>query len=259
MKSESAAIANERPFYARYASAYDLLVADPVEPWILAVQTALGSSPSEGLSLLDAGCGTGRHAAAFVEAGFTVDVADASEPLLAEARRRCPDARAHQVDLTDFDLGRRFDVVTCRGVLNDVTSVDDRRSAIRCLADHVAPGGHLILDVRERAATAARGPRSTTKEVDTPEGLLTFDNETNWIEPLLHSEETFTLAHPSGRVETAHFSFVMRPWTESEVQEALAEAGLDVVEVGPAAYRPADDRLFVHAQLDPRGRPRQHA
>jgi SAM-dependent methyltransferase len=212
------------------------------------VQKALGGTASEGVSLLDAGCGTGRQAAAFVEAGFVVDIADASEPLLAEARRRCPAARANLVDLTRFDLGRQFDVVTCRGVLNDMTTPEDRTSAVHCLADHVAPGGHLILDLREAAATAARGSRHSTTRVETPDGLLTFDNETTWAEPLLLSEETFTLSNANGGLETASFSFAMRPWTEQELRTALTAAGLDVVEIEPAAYRPSGDRLFAHAR-----------
>jgi hypothetical protein len=37
-------VSGARPFYADYAEAYDLLVTDPVEPWVEAVHDRLLSS-----------------------------------------------------------------------------------------------------------------------------------------------------------------------------------------------------------------------
>lgn len=46
--------------------AYDLLVDDPVGPWIEVVEDALRRRAAPlPARILDAGCGTGRHAAAF--------------------------------------------------------------------------------------------------------------------------------------------------------------------------------------------------
>lgn len=39
--SHSAQVSRSRPFYARHAQAYDLLVTDPVEPWVQAVHQRL--------------------------------------------------------------------------------------------------------------------------------------------------------------------------------------------------------------------------
>jgi hypothetical protein len=85
-----------------------LLVADPVEPWAEAVQDRLLSSgwPSAfgrpfGFrpslrplwpSCLTPDAGTGRHAAALAAKGHHVDLADASERLLAQATSRNPSA-----------------------------------------------------------------------------------------------------------------------------------------------------------------------
>jgi glycine/sarcosine N-methyltransferase len=247
--SESASTSNERPFYARHAAAYDALITEPVEPWVEAINGVVGTSavPSQ-VRLLDAGCGTGRHAAAFSDSKYAVEMADASRELLAIAQLRCPATPAHLVDITRFRLDHRFDVVTCRGVLNDMTTTAERRSAIQCLADHVAPGGHLILDVRERSATASRGPTKTSKRVETLEGELIFTNETRWESPVVFSRETFTLTRPSGTVETSEFDFAMRPWAESELREMLSSVGLDEVHITTAWYRPNADRLFATAR-----------
>lgn len=80
--SQSARVSRTRPFYARHAQAYDLLVADPVEPWVEAVHERLVRSGWPAASVLDAGCGTGRHAAALAALGYRVDLADAAGGLL---------------------------------------------------------------------------------------------------------------------------------------------------------------------------------
>ncbi len=99
MSSASARVSRARPFYAEYAQAYDLLVTDPVEPWAEAVHDRLLSSGWPSAVVLDAGCGTGRHAAALAAKGHHVDLADASERLLVQAASRNPSALALHVDL----------------------------------------------------------------------------------------------------------------------------------------------------------------
>jgi 2-polyprenyl-3-methyl-5-hydroxy-6-metoxy-1,4-benzoquinol methylase len=49
--------------------------------------------------VLDAGCGNGRHAAALAARGHHVDLADASQRLLAQAASRNPSALAVHADL----------------------------------------------------------------------------------------------------------------------------------------------------------------
>ena len=63
-------------------------------------------------SLLDVGCGTGRHLEYF-RSHYEVAGVDISEQLLAQARKRLPGVPLHLGDLRSFDLRRRFDVVTC--------------------------------------------------------------------------------------------------------------------------------------------------
>ncbi|HEX5997749.1 MAG TPA: hypothetical protein VFY84_21630 [Jiangellales bacterium] len=48
MYSASARVSRVRPFYSDYADAYDLLISDPVEPWVEAVHERLlaGGWPS---------------------------------------------------------------------------------------------------------------------------------------------------------------------------------------------------------------------
>lgn len=241
MNVRSAQVSSERPFYARYAEAYDLLVTDPVEPWVVAVHDRLAPSAA----VLDAGCGTGRHAAGLIARGHRVDLVDASPELLSLAVRRCPASRAVRADLCTMTARPEYDAVTCRGVLNDMVTDGERTSAVASLAAHLRPGGQLFLDVRERDASQERIDGAVrTKQVTLPDGAqLTFTARTTWDGGLMRVEESYLVA---GQPPAA-YHFVMRPWTGPELRTALHAAGLHRVDIRPGVGRRTADRLFVVA------------
>ena len=127
MTSRSARVACDRPFYALYAHAYDELITDPVEPWVDAVDRRLKGVGLDRARILDAGCGTGRHARALMDRGHMLTLMDASPALLRIAVCRCPGAEVLLGDICDRDRTGEFDAVVCRGVLNDLTEDDQWR------------------------------------------------------------------------------------------------------------------------------------
>jgi 2-polyprenyl-3-methyl-5-hydroxy-6-metoxy-1,4-benzoquinol methylase len=104
---------------------------------------------AEGVSVLDAGCGTGSTviplARAYPQSQFVG--LDMNGPSLEIAER---DARALglsnlrfvQADLHTLDLGRRFDVVLCFGVLIVMADPD---AGLARLSAHTASDGRLVL------------------------------------------------------------------------------------------------------------------
>ena len=126
-------MAAERPFYDRHADAYDSLISDPVEPWVEAVDETLRAAGFSTARVLDAGCGTGRHAAALIERGHDVTLLDASEALISIARRRCPGTCCRD-NLCEPVIAGDFDAVVARGVLNDLLTDDERASALNAFA-----------------------------------------------------------------------------------------------------------------------------
>ncbi len=70
-----------------------------------------------GSTVLDVGCGTGRHSIEFARRGFKVTGLDLSEGMLAVARTNSGQAGVDvewiQADATAFQLGRRFDLGLC--------------------------------------------------------------------------------------------------------------------------------------------------
>jgi SAM-dependent methyltransferase len=113
MAAQSARQAGDRPFYAAYGWAYDLLITRPVRPWADMVSAALDSAGiAAPARMLDAGCGTGRHGAELARRGYRLDLVDASASLLGQARARLPHAPAHRADLCTLGPGTRYDAIT---------------------------------------------------------------------------------------------------------------------------------------------------
>ncbi|WP_170153858.1 class I SAM-dependent methyltransferase [Actinoplanes italicus] len=249
MVSASAQTSSERPFYALHAGAYDLLITDPVDPWADAVHDRLTGAGRAPASILDAGCGTGRHAAGLIAKGHRVDLVDASAELLSLAARRCPSARTIRADLCEMTLPPAYDAVTCRGVLNDMITDRDRAAAVRSLAGCLRPGGLLFLDVREERASRERADGTLQRrQADLGDGAkLTFTTRTTWEQGTLRVEERYDVTRPGAPDQRAGYDFTMRPWTEPELRAVLRDSGLHHAEVSGGVGRRTADRLFVVA------------
>jgi SAM-dependent methyltransferase len=249
--SPSADVAAERPFYDRHARAYDALITDPVEPWVAAVDEALQAAGFSNAQVLDAGCGTGRHAAALIERGHDVTLLDASAALLRIARKRCPDAPALVSDLCAPALLGPFDAVVARGVLNDLLTDRERADALRAFAGLTRAGGVLVLDVRETAMSRQRADGTwRTTDADLPDGShLRFVSRPTWNEGRIVVEERYELdGGHSEAPEVSEFLFEMRPWARDEMQRLLASVGYRRIEMHDGVGRRTPDRLLVTAR-----------
>lgn len=97
-------------------------------------------------TLLDVACGTGAHLAQ-LQRWYAVEGVDISPAMLEVAGERLPGVPLHLADMRKLDLRRRFDVVTCLfSSIGYVTDPSELQSAVKRLAEHVRPGGVLILD-----------------------------------------------------------------------------------------------------------------
>ena len=239
-----------RPLYHSFAWAYDAVVASPGGPEAQAIAAALhrrGVGP--GAALLDAGCGSGRYSVELAAEGFEVTGADRSEELVALARDRAGGGTRFVVaDLCDWSLRERFDAVLCRGVLNDLVDDADRQAAFGGLRRALRPGGVLVLDVRDWDASVDHYTRSPNFErsAETDHGALLFTSST-----ALDIDRRLLLVHERVALDGGQpqeFDFVMRPWTPTELEAALGDAGFAHVELQPPDLRPARaDRIVAIA------------
>jgi SAM-dependent methyltransferase len=236
--------ATDRPFYGSFAWAFDLLVERPVATECAHIAAVLSArAVPRDARLLDAGCGTGRYALTLAGLGYCVTGLDLSPELIAVARQR-PGAAAvgfEVGDLTRPAVGPPYAAVLCRGVLNDVLDDEPRRDAFDAFAQSLERDGVLLLDVRDWAATARRRSRDPIHErtVETPRGRLVYRGEVrlDHVRRRMLVAERHTLTTDGGTT-SADYDFVMRCWTQSELDERLAGAGFVAVEYR-GAYDPA--------------------
>ncbi len=97
-------------------------------------------------TLLDVACGTGLHIEHLTR-HFHVEGLDICPELLEMARERNPGVLLHLGDMTDFDLGKQFDVVTCLfSSIAYVKTLNKLREAVRSMTAHLKPQGVLVIE-----------------------------------------------------------------------------------------------------------------
>ena len=96
--------------------------------------------------ILDVACGTGEHSR-FLKEHYAVDGIDINQRYLELARLKNPSGNYTHADMTDFDLGRTYDVVTCLfSAIGRVKTFERLERAVGCMARHLTPGGMLIVE-----------------------------------------------------------------------------------------------------------------
>lgn len=101
---------------------------------------------SPGRALLDVACGTGMHIP-YLRPTFEIEGLDIDLNLLAIARERNPGVTFHRGDMLDFDLGRKFDVITCLfSAIGYVKTVSMLTQAVQNMSRHLRPGGILVVE-----------------------------------------------------------------------------------------------------------------
>jgi len=99
-----------------------------------------------GNSLLDVACGTGNHIQ-YLKPYYHVEGLDINQEMLAIARRKHPDIVFHKADMTNFNLGRQYDVIVCLfSAIGFVQNVPKLRSTMRSITKHLRPGGVVIVE-----------------------------------------------------------------------------------------------------------------
>jgi ubiquinone/menaquinone biosynthesis C-methylase UbiE len=101
---------------------------------------------SPGNSLLDIGCGTGKHIKQLMRRFDCVGM-DSSEAMLEQARRNVKGVPFIHGDMIDFDLGRKFDVVLCLfSAIGYVKTYPKLARTLMNFARHLRVGGVVIIE-----------------------------------------------------------------------------------------------------------------
>jgi SAM-dependent methyltransferase len=175
-------------------------------------------------TLLDVGCGTGRHLAA-LRGRYELEGLDLDGGLLAVARERLPDVPLHEADMTTFDLGRRFDVVTCLfSAIAYVRTLENMRRAVERMVAHLAPGGVLLVEPWFSLETYWTGT-ITANHVDDPDMKIAWMYVSELRERVSYLDIHYMVGTPEG-VHTFNEVHQMGLFTPGEYGRAITDAGL---------------------------------
>jgi SAM-dependent methyltransferase len=178
-------------------------------------------------TLLDVACGTGLHDQYLAE-WYELQGLDLSEAQLAIACRRLPHITFHGADMTDFNLGLKFDAVTCLfSAIGYLATIEQLRAAINRMAHHLNPGGVIIVEPWLHPADFR--PNHIGLDVVDQQALKVARIGKIWQEGhLTHLEEHHLVGLPDG-VEyfVEHHSLAM--YTPEEYMNAFERAGLVAV------------------------------
>lgn len=226
--------------FSQYARYYDLLYGDKdYAAEARYVAELINRHCPNASSVLDLGCGTGRHAVELAKLGFFVHGVDISEPMVELARQRA--ARSgiamEQIawslgDVRSFRGRRQFDAVLALfHVASYQTTNDDLAQFLATAASHLRSGGVIIFDFWFAPAVLAMQPSQRVKRVENDEYYLI-----RLAEPKLSADTNcvdvrYTLvACNKGQddTEVIEETHRMRYLFIAETERLLTEAGLTV-------------------------------
>jgi SAM-dependent methyltransferase len=218
-----------------YPELFDLALAEREAAFI---DRAL-SLPSAA-TILDLGCGFGRHAVALAKLGYQVTGADLSPPMLSAARKLADDSGVEvslvRRDLRDLSGLGPFAACVCLYTVLGYFDDDANEAVIRSLFDRLAPDAPLLIDVSNPLALVHHLPHETWREG--PFGVRLERTRYDALQGRVISSRMLVSA--DGTKEELPESSV-RLYTPSELRHMLERAGFEV----EAAYGALGDEPFA--------------
>jgi SAM-dependent methyltransferase len=209
----------------------------------------------EARTVLDLGCGTGRHDFLLAQMGYEVTGVDRSEEMLAVANSQLstlnpqqdfvnpqpstlsgssPSLIFHQGDIRTIRLDRTFDVViSLFHVMSYQTTNDDLATALATVRAHLKPGGVFIFDCWYGPAVLTERPEVRVKRLEDETVSVT-----RVAEPVMYPNENLVDVNyqvsirdkASGSVDELRETHRMRYLFRPEVELFLGGAGMSIVE-----------------------------
>jgi SAM-dependent methyltransferase len=164
-------------------------------------------------SILDLGCGTGRHDHLLAGKGYDVTGVDMSEEMLAAARSDLSTLNSQpstlnfiQGDIRSVRLGKTFDVVVSLfHVMSYQIGNADLRSAFATAQAHVRPGGIFIFDCWYGPAVLTDRPAVRVKHLED--------------EAISVTRIAAPVIHPNENIVDVNYQVLIRNKADSTVEE----------------------------------------
>jgi SAM-dependent methyltransferase len=220
--------------YSRY---YDLLYKDKDYAGEAEyIRQLVNAHHPRAKTLLDLGCGTGKHALLLAQAGYRVTGVDLSEEMLAAARASTATGvmpRFLQGDVRSVRIEEKFDVVVSLfHVMSYQRTNQDLKAAFETARQHLAPGGLFIFDCWYGPAVLTERPEVRIRRLADERVSVT-----RLAEPVLHPNQNLVDVNyhvlikdqQSGAFEELRETHTMRYLFSPEVELLLEATGFRLV------------------------------
>ena len=156
--------------FSEYSDYYDLYYSDKdyaaEADFVLELASRFGVNPQ---TLLDMGCGTGRHLEQFVKQGLECDGFDLSSEMLAQAKERLAGSGVilQKGNLVDFEIGKQYDLVVAMfAVMSYLIDNEQLLAGLRTAQKHLNPKGVFIFDGWFGPAVLSQKPEERRHEYE---------------------------------------------------------------------------------------------
>jgi SAM-dependent methyltransferase len=193
-------------------------------------------------SVLELGCGTGKHASLMAKHGFNVTGVELSETMLVQSRERAAkvtvEGKAGQFialpgDARTVRIDQEFDaVVSLFHVVSYQTTNSDVREMFETAATHLRTGGVFLFDVWYGPAVVTMRPTVRIKRMENSEVSVlriaepAIDMNLNRVDV---SYTVFVTDEKSGHVVQLTETHPMRYYFAPELSLLAEEAGFDLI------------------------------
>jgi SAM-dependent methyltransferase len=255
--------------YQKFGRYYDILYDPFIDynsdcDFIEEILSSFGTPPLQletrkQYTLLDAGCGTGKHATDLARRGFKIVGFDRSRYSLISAMKKTTEATEiserinyFQQDLRNLYLKTKFDAIMALfGVLSYIHEKDDLMRVLDNFRAHLEPGRLLIGEIWQNTGVFEEyQDRSVGKD---PENNLELERTTESRTPegtsITEVKMDFTLKElKSGSViETFTENHYLRSYDLFDFTEALKNSGFELIR-----FSDADTKIKKFKHINPK-------
>jgi ubiquinone/menaquinone biosynthesis C-methylase UbiE len=217
--------------FSKSAQYYDEIYASIDKDYVAEAKRAYSFiqkyKQTKGKSLLDVACGTGVHAS-LLSKHYQVEGIDLDTEMLKVAQKKHPAIRFHQGDMTDFDLGRQFDVIVC--LFSSIGYVKTKvrlRNAIKNMSKHLLLGGVVLIEpwFSSRQWHPGRASMTQVNQPDLKIVRMSYSGQKGNVSTI---EFQYLIGTPDG-IEHSMEMHELGLFTHKEYTEALKSATLRVI------------------------------
>jgi SAM-dependent methyltransferase len=197
-------------------------------------------------TLLELGTGGGANAS-YLKHRFSCTLTDISEEMLDVSRSLNPECEHVLGDMRSLRLGRTFDAVLLHDAVMYMTTEEDLRAALTTAAEHLRPGGVLVITPDATRETFAPATRKGGHDGADGRSLryLEWTTDPDPDDSTYYSDLVMLLREPGKPLRIEHDHYVVGLFAEATWRRLLEEVGLEVVAVDVEDPFAGEHAVFV--------------